>query len=137
MTTNTDPFTIAEMREAMRDGHLSDPLLYLEGLVRGADVREGNAVAVAVQDIDEFLDPGEPPTREEWDTLVDFVKFECTYGSVTREQSMSAAKTLAEYLHPKRKTVEHTNASGGDDLEAAPLTEEEITLFREKFNAEF
>ena len=69
--------------------------------------------------------------------MVDLVRAFYKYSPVSLSESVAASKTLAEYLHAKRKQVEITNGDGNSNGSNTPLTEEEIILFREKFNDDF
>lgn len=126
--------TIDELREMIHNKEASDPLVFLECVMNGQDPRVHSKIYGLVNDIDGFCDG--VPTKAEWQEVVELVNASYKYQPVKLSESSSAAKTLAEYLHAKRKNIElseTSNVSGS----ATPLTEEEIELFREKFNDQF
>jgi len=77
-------------------------------------------------------------SKEDWAEIVDHVNTRFKYHTVSMSESINAAKTIAEYLHPKRKQIDiGGNNTGATDPSQQPLTAEEIELFKEKFNDEF
>lgn len=119
----------------MHEGKVKDPLLFLESIMSGQDPRELSKVYSLIMDIEEFLD-GEPPSRNDWMEVVDLVSNTYKFRTVSASESVGAAKTLAEYLHAKRKQVDVNNGANGPDL-VEPLTEDDIDLFKEKFNDDY
>ena len=127
---------IEELRTLINEGKSKDPLVFLESIMNGQDPRELSEIYKLVCEIDDFC--GGKPTQSDWNEVVDFVMKLYKYRPVSLGESINASKTLAEYLYAKRKQVD----IGGADLGVAdptkqPLTEEEIELFKEKFNDEF
>lgn len=131
----SQPITVDKLRELINKGEAKDPLVFLESLMTGQDPRRLSDVYKLVLDIQDFSD-GEP-SSEDWAEVVDLVMERYKYHSVSMSESANAAKTLAEYLHAKRKNVEITGADSANGRASEPLTEEEIELFKEKFNDEF
>lgn len=130
------PITIEQLRELINKGEAKDPLVFLESVMNGQDPRKLSAIYELVDEIHSFSN-GQPEPAD-WMELYDFVVTRYKYQNVNIAESMSAAKTLAEYLYPKRKQIESSGLSGsGADPAKNPLTEEEIELFKEKFNEEF
>ncbi len=101
----------------------------------GQDPRKVAGIFKLVMEIDSFTGGDLEPS--DWNELVDYVTNHHQYKTVSLIESTSAAKTLAEYLHPKRKQVEKIDATLGSNVASNPLSEEEIELFKEKFNDEF
>lgn len=130
------PLTIEELRGLIKKGEAKDPLIFLESVMNGQDPREYSTLYDLVMEIDEFSN-GEL-TKEDWNEVVDHIMTRFKYKTVSLGDSINASKTLAEYLHPKRKQVELTGSgSTTGSVQDSPLTEEEIHLFREKFNDEY
>lgn len=129
------PKTIEEIKELIHDGKCVDPLLFLESLVNGRDLRELSKIYLLIRDIEELAEG--QPTKEEWSDVVDLVMTSYRYAEVPLKQSIDAAKTLAEYLHPKHERKQSGINSGENEQHVTKLTEEEIILFKERFNDEF
>lgn len=131
------PLSIEELRDLINKGSVSDPIVFLESIMNGHDPRKLSRVYELVCEIDSFNDSGDIP-RSDWNELVDLVLSEYKYQSVSLNESTSAARTVAEYLHPKRKQIETKGGSNGSSSPSDnPLTEEEIEVFKEKFNDDF
>lgn len=129
-----DPLTVDQMRVLINKGELQDPLIFLESVMCGQDPRQLSHIYRLALDINDFS--GGEPSREEWDELFQQIEKKLKYQEVDFKASSQAAKTLAEYLHAKRKQIE-TFTSNSLDLASQPLTAEEVELFKERFNAEF
>lgn len=127
--------SIQEMRQLINSGEANDPLVFLEAVMSGNDPRKYSELYTLVTEIDE-LSNGEV-ARSEWAEVVDYVITYFKYNRVTLSESSAAAKTLAEYMHPKRKQVESITTDNSAEAHMVPLTEDEIAIFREKFNEEF
>ena len=127
--------SIQEMRQLINSGKANDPLVFLEAVISGNDPRKYSELYTLVTEIDE-LSNGEV-ARSEWAEVVDYVITYFKYNRVTLSESSAAAKTLAEYMHPKRKQVESITTDNSAEAHMVPLTEDEIAIFREKFNEEF
>lgn len=130
------PLTVVELRDLIKKGEAKDPLIFLEAVMNGQDPRKLSSIYELIMEIDEFS--GGEVCKEDWNEIVDHIMTRFKYSTVSMGDSMNASKTLAEYLHPKRKQVEITgSASGVGSVPDNPLSEEEIYLFREKFNDEY
>lgn len=127
--------TIEQLRDLISTGESKDPLVFLECIMNGSDPRDTSDIYDLVMDIDGFTEDG-VPSKEDWKQLVYHVENHFKYKIVSLSESTSAAKTLAEYLYAKRKQVD-INDGSSEEMKLPPLTEEEIDLFREKFNDEF
>lgn len=127
--------SIEQLRDLINKGEANDPLVFLESIMSGQDPRRINKLFELVNEIHAFSD-GEP-TPADWLEVLDYINTHIKYQIVSMSESIGAAKTLSEYLHPKRKQIDIGESGNGGDGSAAPLTEEEIELFKEKFNDEF
>jgi len=131
-----NPLTIEELRELINIGEAKDPLVFLEAVMNGQDPRRKSTIYTLIMDIQDFTGGDIGPS--EWAELVDHVITNYKYKEVSLSESSGAARTLAEYLYAKRKQVDHSGGSAGKyDPAQQPLTEDEIELFKEKFNDEF
>lgn len=128
--------SIEDLRDLIHKGEVTDPLVFLESVMNGQDPRELSSIYKLVMEIDSFTNGD--LSKDDWAEIVDHVISNFKYNTVTLSESMTASKTLAEYLHAKRKQVE-VNSSDKSNISphAHPLTEEEIELFKERFNDEF
>jgi len=132
----SNPLSIKDLRDLINKGEAKDPLVFLESIMNGQDPRRLSSIYELVNEIDSFSN-GEL-SKSDWAEIVDHVCDRFKYHTVPLGDSLAASKTLAEYLHAKRKQVEITGSQEGTiDPSNNPLTEEEIELFREKFNDEF
>lgn len=129
------PLTIDQLRELIATGEASDPIVFLESVMNGQDPRRINKLFELVNELHAFS--GGEPTPADWLELVDFVNTHLKYSTVSITESIGAAKTLSEYLHPKRKQIDIGGEGGAKGGAAVDLTPEEIELFKEKFNDEF
>lgn len=130
-----DPLTIEELRDLINTGEAKDPLIFLESIMNGQDPRELSSTFKLICDIDEFS--GGQPSKGEWSEIVDHVFQHNRYKEVSLDQSITASKTVAEYLHAKRKQVDIKSGGSKSNAYDNPLNTEEIELFKEKFNDEF
>lgn len=131
----SEPITVEQYRELINKGELVDPLIFMESVMNGQDPRDISSIYALVRDIDDFS--GGEPSRSDWAEIVDHVVSRFKYTNVPLDKSLSAAKSLSEYIHPKKKQIELDDKSNKEDSSATPLTEEEIELFKEIFNDEF
>ncbi len=130
------PLTISQLRELVNQGESKDPLVFLESVMNGQDPRQLSSIYELIMEIDSFSDGD--ISKEDWHEILDHVMARFKYKTVSMADSMNASKTLAEYLHPKRKQIDlvgETNSAS--DPSSHPLTEDEIELFKEKFNDDF
>lgn len=128
--------TTKQFRQMIESGQASDPLIFLEALMNGQDIRKTSKIHEMVSDIVDF-NGDEPPNADEWRELVEAIDKEFRYDTVGLSVAFQAARTLAEYVHPKLKNLNVSgNLANGENV-ASDLTEEEIELFKEVFNDEF
>lgn len=131
---SSNPITVEQLRDLINKGEAADPLVFLESVMNGQDPRKLSDIYKLVLEIQDFSDG--KPSDEDWAEIVDIVISRYKYYTVSMTESSNAAKTLAEYLHAKRKNVE-VSGSTGNSVNGNPLTEEEIITFKEVFNDEF
>lgn len=127
--------TIDELRELIYKKQATDPLVFLESIVSGQDPRGLSQIYELTIEIEEMT--GGEPSKSDWAELLDLIARKQKYSGVDLKQSQEAAKTLAEYLYPKRKQVEKSNKNDNQNTSSAPLTKSEILEFGEIFNANF
>jgi len=130
----TKPLSIEDLRDLIKKGESRDPLVFLESVMNGHDPRKLSSIYKLVCEIDEFT--GGDLDKNDWSEIVDRVIADYKYDNVLLSESLAASKTLAEYLYPKRKQVD-INGIGETEYVLNALTEEEIELFKEKFNDDF
>lgn len=120
--------------EVCRAKGAPEPLEFLASLAAGVDPRTLSDVYIVAQQIedDNF---GGPPTTEQWEELLAIIERDYKQAPVPLGISKAAATTLAEYQHPKRKSIEL--AMNGPAASIPPLTAEELDLFEEWFNGQF
>ena len=126
---------IEELRELINKGEASDPLVFLESVASGSDPRSTSQLYEFINEINEFND-GAPPDQDEWEEILNYIHIYHRYQTVSLNESITAAKTMAEYVHAKKKQID-TNINVESKKLNLELSEEEIELFKEKFNAEF
>lgn len=130
------PLSIEDLRDLINKGEAKDPLIFLESVMNGQDPRRLSSIYELICEIDSFTN-GEL-SKSDWSEIVDHVTSRYKYHTVPLSDSLAASKTLAEYLHAKRKQVEINGGQGGTaDPSNHPLTAEEVELFKEKFNDDF
>jgi len=135
MAVGANNISIDELRERVQAGECSDPIVILESISRGQDPRIPSGIYQLVNDINEFSDG--QPSASDWEELVKLVYYRYKHEVVSVSDSMAAARTLAEYLHAKKKQVDINKNNNNISSSATPLTEEDVELFRERFNDEF
>jgi len=130
------PLTVEDLRGLINKGEAKDPLVFLESVMNGSDPREISRLYKLVTDIHDFSN-GDPDSSD-WAELIYIVLSDYKYRPVGLGESITAAKTMAEYLYAKRKQIDTNGGNNsGSDPGSNPLTEEEVELFKEKFNEWF
>ena len=129
------PLTVHELRERIHKGDMKDPLVFLESIMSGLDPRKTSRIYKLIMEIDEFSDGA--PSKSDWGELTTYVMAFGKFEHVSIGQSINASKTIAEYMHAKRKQLEISDSSSTLSNSFSPLTEEEIILFKATFNDEF
>ncbi len=111
-----------------------DPLTLLLGFANGEDLRGHSLVYQWILN-HENINGDEPPDTFEWDELVELIKNEHRFLPVERAVSRDAAKTLLEYQHNKKKSVEITDKSASGEI--TELSRAEIKRFERVFKHEY
>ncbi len=127
--------TVDEYRERIASGELIDPLIYLESIMGGQDLRGHSQIYKLALEIDDLT--GGEPSPEDWRELLEAIETRCKFEFVPQERSVKAAQTLAEYIHPKRKQIDFNDNTEKGGEKSMELTESEIQLFKETFNENF
>ena len=130
-----DKLTIIELRAAIKRGESIDPIAFLEATMMRQDPTQLSKIYELVQDIQDMNDG--PPSKGEWKELVKLIGRHCKYRISSVGESHSAARTLAEYMHPKKRSIETTNVNLNSDIAKSPLTDKEIDKLLRKWNDEF
>ncbi len=125
---------IEEFRELIHQGEASDPLIFLESVMNGQDPRRYSEVYQLALDIDDFS--GGCPGPDEWAEMFDKIRVLLKYKPVSLSESTTAAKTIAEYLHAKRKQVETKNLDN-EQGQPAKLSKKEIRAFLKIYEGDF
>lgn len=129
----SEPLSIEQLRDLIHKGEAKDPLVFLESVMNGQDPRRLSDLYTLAIDIDEFNDG--TPCQEDWDLIYDKIRMMYKYQTVSLSESTSAAKTISEYLHAKRKQIE--TKESGVQAEIQPLKKAEIKAFLKIYEDEF
>lgn len=136
MASDPTPQTLSSFRDDIKAGNIPDPLDYLSAVMQGSDPRATSGLYALATELDSFC--GGNPSKADWSELMEYITLHHQNRPVNFNDSMAATKVLAEYVHPKRRqtdiSIEAVTHVSPKDV---PLTEEDIALFKEKFNAEF
>lgn len=121
-----------EVKKVCEEHDFIDPTILLTALTNGVDLRK---VSLVYKWIVEFEDEAgdEPPDELEFEQLKELIKNEARYLPVSLSDSLNAQKTLMEYMHSKKKSVDVQTTSTGDSVQ--PLKPSEVRRFKRKFNA--
>ena len=125
---------ILNIDQLCKDSGSKTPEEILIPLSNGIDPRRTSQIYRRLQEIeDEFGD--DPPDEWSWLELVELIKFEYCYAPVSVSESAAAAKTLMEYKHPKRKSVEKIDLT--PTAAETELTKSQIRKLRKAFDLDF
>jgi len=130
---STKQLSTENLRKLIHEGKANDPLAFFEAIMSGQDPRQTSKIFDLVHEINDFSGM---PDESDWKEIVKWVDENYKYGTVSISESHSAAKSLAEYLHPKRKQVD-INSGSSATAKLPELTAEEVELFKEEWNEEF
>jgi hypothetical protein len=122
--------SIKQLRDKIYSGEAKDPLIFLEAVMSGQDLSQFSKIYKMILEIEEFTN-GEP-TKEDWQELVNFAFEHCKYKETTSAERQASAKTLMEYLHPKRKQIDLSDSTNADG-NIAPISKEDIDCFIERY----
>lgn len=117
-----------------QEDNTGEPLGFLAAVMSGIDPRQQSEILQLVDTIEEE-NFGDPPDAEQWDMLKRIVHRLYKYQPVPLAMSAGAARSLAEYRHAKRKTIEIRE--GGAAAQVTDLTDAELDLFEAWFNDQY
>lgn len=121
-------------RITRENSKLKSPLELLVGLANGYDLSEKSLVyELALKFKKEYGD--NLPDEYDYDELLELIFDTYEYSTVSIKDQLAAQKTLVEYQHPKRKSVEVNTV--GDAGAISALTAKEANLFWKKFNDKY
>lgn len=131
--TKNVKLSITELRERIESGEILDPIVFLESIMSGQDPRKLSNVYTLAEEIQD-LTGGELEVSD-WEEMLECIRETIKFEPVSLQESQTAAKIIAEYLHPKRKQVDVTGGSGDCKSSGiSPLTKEELITLRDTFN---
>lgn len=123
-----------KLKEVSDEFGFIDPVTLLQGLANGKDLRS-HSLAIEWLLKHESENGVEPPDEWEWLEFVDLIKKELKFSIVSIETSKDAQKTLTEYLHSKKKSLDIKEEAPASSVE--PLTNKDIRRFKRIFNREY
>lgn len=123
-----------KLQKTCNDLGLVDPIILLVGFANGRDLSKSSLLYQWILQHEEE-NGGEPPDEFEWLELVELIKDYARFLPIPNSQMLTAQRTLAEYMHNKKKSVEITDNTS--IVESKPLSTREIRRFKRTFNKEF
>lgn len=120
-----------KLQKACEDLNLIDPIVLLVGLANGQDLTNESTIATWLKEHEEG-NGDNPPGELEWLELVDMIKYYYTAMPIDEKTKLVAQKTLAEYQHSKKKSIEITDKSTIEPV--GDLKTSEIKRFKRVFN---
>lgn len=111
-----------------------EPLEFLAQVMSGIDPRQKSEILRVIDTIEEE-NFGDPPDEEQWELIKRTVHQFYKHQPVPLGVSAAAARTIAEYKHAKRKSLEITEHAAR--AEVSDLTDAELELFEVWFNAQY
>ncbi len=111
-----------------------DPMILLVGLANGKDL---TATSLLYQWMENHIQANgdEPPDEFDWFELQELIKENMKFTIVDESTKLNAQKTIAEYLHNKKKSVEVTDKT--QQASITDLTRREVRRFNRVFNKEY
>lgn len=113
-----------------------EPINFLTRIMAGQDPRCMSEVLELALELEEKYPVGQIPDDWDYRELIELIKSRYTFKPVTIKESQDAAKQVLEYTHPKRKQIDHSG-NIGNAPDVTSLTEEEVELFKAKFDELF
>lgn len=113
---------------------LYDPMILLVALANGKDLTGESLLYKRILEHEE-ANGEEPPDQDEWIAMAEQIKELNRYIPVDDKVKMQAQKTIAEYMHSKKKSVEITNNTA--EVKVTNLKPSEIRRFARHFNKEY
>lgn len=123
-----------KLRRTCDDLNLLDPIVLLVGLANGKDLTNHSLLYQWVLN-HEAENGEEPPDVFEWLELLELIKEHARFVPTTEGVKLQAQKTLAEYQHNKKKSIELTDKSVSTSSE--PLKRSEVRRFERIFKNEY
>jgi hypothetical protein len=115
-------------------GNSEEPLEFLAKVMSGVDPRQRSELLKLIDTIEEE-NFGDPPDEEQWEAIKRTVSLYHEYQPVPLGLSTAAARTIAEYMHAKRKSLEISEH--GAHAAVTPLEADELDLFEAWFHDQF
>lgn len=112
----------------------TDPLRAIESILEAWDPSSTTETLKLMLAMEEAND-GEAPSKAQWARLLKLAKEELKTEPVTSKMKLEAAKILADYKYPKRKSVEVTTKS--EKVELTELNEKELRRFHDYFEKHY
>ena len=111
-----------------------DPMILLVGLANGKDL---TTTSLLYQWMENHIQANgdEPPDEFDWFELQELIKENMKFTIVDESTKLNAQKTIAEYLHNKKKSVEVTDKT--QQASITDLTRREVRRFNRVFNKEY
>ena len=123
-----------QLKELSEEYGFLDPLTLLMAFANGEDLRGHSLIYQKVLELEnEFGD--NPPDVWAWDDLVELIKADYRFLPVSRSTSEHAAKTILEYQHNKKKSVEVTDKTSKGEV--SELSRLEIKRFDRVFKHDY
>lgn len=123
-----------KLKETCDELGLLDPMILLVGLANGKDLTATSLLFKWMENhISENGD--EPPDEFDWFELCEIIKQHMQYCIVDESTKLNAQKTIAEYLHSKKKSLELTDKTVQASI--TDLSTKEIKRFQRVFNKEY
>lgn len=113
-----------------------EPVEFLAQVMAGHDPRHLSDIYQMILKFEEEYGEFETPDQWDYTELVVKIKEKYQFFPVVLEQSFDAAKRIMEYTHAKKKHVDHSGHIL-DSAAVSPLTEEEVDVFKKKFDDEY
>ena len=123
-----------KLRRTCDDLNLLDPIVLLIGLANGKDLTAHSLIYEWILS-HEANNGEEPPDVWEWTELVELLKNHARFIPVDEKTKLQAQRTLAEYQHNKKKSIEITDKSVSTKSE--PLKRTEVKRFERIFKNEY
>lgn len=126
-----------KIAEMCKDTGTPMPLEFLTKIMGGQDPRKNSHIYKHLLQIEAQFGPGVPPPEGSWhwDDMVEMIKNDYQEAPVSLQESQSAAKQVAEYVHSKKRNIQvHAEVT---NIDVTPLTAREIILFQEKFDGRY
>lgn len=123
-----------KLKKTCEKMNLLDPIVLLVGLANGKDLSSHSLLYEWI--LNHEANNGEdPPDQWDWLELVDLIKNHARFIPVDEKTKLQAQRTLAEYQHNKKKSIEITDNQKQEAV--TKLTRMEIKRFERIFKHEY